>query len=151
MARLVYACRFEVSSNNGANPVVEAYRGWLVRHYRERRGLPNFEFDPSQTLQADGLTADHSLISIVYANETGELYTFFDNEKIQIVAPAVLPISPVPSSNLIQVYLEPLRRLSTAPPQPRSHTASTQSGPPCTNDCGHKALASLVDSTNGSE
>ena len=35
-----------------------------------------------------------------------------------------------------------LRRLSTAPPQPRSHTASTQSGPPCTNDCGHKALAS---------
>src|SRR5205807_5125891 len=59
-----------------------------------------------------------------------ELYSFFDNEKIQIVAPAVLPITPVPSSNLIQVYLEPLRRLSTAPPQPPSHITSTQSGPP---------------------
>src|SRR5258708_14262715 len=74
MARLVYACRFEVSSDNGTNPVVAAYRGWLVRHYRERRGLPNFDFDPSQTSQAAGLTADHNLASTVYVGEAGTAF-----------------------------------------------------------------------------
>jgi hypothetical protein len=66
MARLVYACRFDVATENSIANVLNTYRDWIVGHYRGRRGLPEFNFDPQVTGVADGLPTGHSLISSAY-------------------------------------------------------------------------------------
>jgi len=71
MPRLVYACRFEVPTEAGLDAVADAYRDWLVRHYRERRGIAQFAFDPKQTSQALDLPEQHNLASTVYKNHAG--------------------------------------------------------------------------------
>jgi hypothetical protein len=72
MARLVYACRFEVPSNSGLDEVVVTYRDWLVRHYRERRRIDGFSFDPAQTIEAENVPEGHYLSSTVYEAEPGK-------------------------------------------------------------------------------
>lgn len=66
MARLVYACRFEVAAHDGIASVLSTYRDWIVRHYRERRGLTGFEFDPGAVGVYDDVLERHSLSSSVY-------------------------------------------------------------------------------------
>ena len=66
MARLVYACRFEVPAANGLDEVVAGYRDWLVGHYRRQRGIVNFSFEPAQSGVASILPNNHSLSSAVY-------------------------------------------------------------------------------------
>ena len=72
MARLVYACRFEVPSNSGLDEVVVTYRDWLVRHYKERGRIDDFSFDPAQTIEAEGVPDGHNLSSTVYEAEPGK-------------------------------------------------------------------------------
>jgi hypothetical protein len=67
MPRQVYACRFEVPKAEGLDEVISAYRDWLLDHYRRRRGIPNFSFEPMAACDASDLPTDHSLTSIVYA------------------------------------------------------------------------------------
>ena len=66
MARLVYACRFEVPTSEGFDEVVAAYRDWLVGHYRQNRGITDFAFEPTRTDEADDLPGHHSLSSVAY-------------------------------------------------------------------------------------
>lgn len=71
MARLLYACRFEVPAAAGLDQVVAAYRDWLVGHYRDRRGIAKFSFEPSRSGEATDLPAKHSLLSTVYEADSG--------------------------------------------------------------------------------
>jgi hypothetical protein len=71
MPRLVYACRFEVPTKAGLDAVADAYQDWLARHYRERRGIAEFAFDPKQTSQALDLPEQHYLASTVYKSGAG--------------------------------------------------------------------------------
>lgn len=66
MARLVYACRFEVVAHDGIASVLSTYQDWIVRHYRKRRGLTEFEFDPDVVSAHDDVPERHSLSSSVY-------------------------------------------------------------------------------------
>jgi hypothetical protein len=66
MARLVYACRFEVPGSDGISDVVSAYRDWLTEHYRDRRNIPEFSFDPITSNHAEYLPSDHALSSFSY-------------------------------------------------------------------------------------
>ena len=73
MARLVYACRFEVSAAEGLDPAFGEYRNWLVSHYQERHGLVNFKFDPSQVSQPSELPDGHDLSWKNYFSEKGSV------------------------------------------------------------------------------
>lgn len=66
MARLVYACRFEVTGEDGIASVLSTYREWIVGHYLDRRGLPEFKFDPEVGDAPEGLPNGHSLTSSIY-------------------------------------------------------------------------------------
>lgn len=68
MARLVYSCRFDVAAEDGILRVLSTYKDWIVRHYRGRRELPEFNFDPEVTDAPVGLPTGHSLISSIYEN-----------------------------------------------------------------------------------
>jgi hypothetical protein len=50
MARLIYACSFEIASAAGLGSILMAYSSWIVEHYRERRGLKDFTLE----LKGDG-------------------------------------------------------------------------------------------------
>lgn len=83
MARLIYACRFEITIESGLNEVVDSYCNWLMHHYRERRGIDGFFFDPNDTNKAENLPDNHNLSSTVYETEIGKviriLWSFPDN------------------------------------------------------------------------
>jgi hypothetical protein len=66
VARLVYACRFDVAAHGGIANVLPTYRDWIVRHYRERRGLTKFEFDPEIVNACHDVPERHSMSSSVY-------------------------------------------------------------------------------------
>ena len=66
MARLFYASRFDVAAEDGIASVLATYEDWIVRHYRGRRELPEFKFDPESSGQPEGLPNGHSLISSPY-------------------------------------------------------------------------------------
>ena len=66
MARLVYACRFDVTAGDGIASVLSNYREWIVGHYRDRRELPEFNFDPEVAGATEGLPASHSLTSSIF-------------------------------------------------------------------------------------
>ena len=74
MARLVYACRFEIPAGENLDPASAEYRNWLVNHYRKRHRLSSFEFDPSQMLKPDGLPDDHNLSWKNYSCEKGSAF-----------------------------------------------------------------------------
>jgi hypothetical protein len=71
MARLVYACRFEVVAAKGMAEVLSTYRDWLVGHYRNRRRIVDFEFDPESSRAVEWLPADHALSSAIYDDGKG--------------------------------------------------------------------------------
>jgi hypothetical protein len=66
MAHLVYACRFEVAAHDGIARALPTYRDWIVRHYRDRRQLTEFAFDPEVVSAHDDVPERHSLSSSVY-------------------------------------------------------------------------------------
>lgn len=66
MARLVYACRFDVAAEDGIARIISTYTDWIVGHYRRRRGLVEFNFDPEVAGASEGLPTGHSLISSIY-------------------------------------------------------------------------------------
>ena len=66
MARLVYACRFDVTAKDGIGSVLSTYTDWIVGHYRGRRELPDFNFDPEVAGAPEGLPSRHSLSSSSY-------------------------------------------------------------------------------------
>jgi hypothetical protein len=72
MARLVYACRFEVPGTTGLDEIFAVYGDWLADSYRNRRGLAGFAFSPNQSGNAEGLPEDHSLSSTVYEVDSGK-------------------------------------------------------------------------------
>lgn len=69
MARLVYACRFDVAASDGINIVLSSYNDWIVQHYRSRRLIADFNFDPEVAGTCDGLPERHSLFSSVYHDD----------------------------------------------------------------------------------
>ena len=69
MARLVYACRFDVSGHDGISSVLSAYRDWIVLHYRDRRKLAAFDFEPEIEGASDDLPEGHALSSSVYQDD----------------------------------------------------------------------------------
>lgn len=66
MARLVYACRFDVAAENGIEGVLSTYRDWIVEHYRQRRDLAAFNFDPEVEGYAESIPENHSLSSSTF-------------------------------------------------------------------------------------
>lgn len=66
MARLVYACRFDVAAHYGISNVLSTYRDWIVCHYRDRWELAEFDFDPEITGTSADVLESHSLSSSVY-------------------------------------------------------------------------------------
>jgi len=86
MARLVYACRFEVQAVDGLDKVVAAYREWLVGYYCKRHKSVGFSFDPCRTGDANSLPASHLLSSIVYEADAGKAirvrWSFPDNNDV---------------------------------------------------------------------
>lgn len=50
MARVIYACRFEVPTSSGLTVVTSAYSSWISSHYRNRRKLPSFSLDIADTV-----------------------------------------------------------------------------------------------------
>ena len=68
MARLFYACRFDVEGEDCIASVLSIYKDWIVRHYRDRCGLPEFNFDPEVTGASEGLPTNHSLSSSIFCD-----------------------------------------------------------------------------------
>lgn len=66
MARLVYACRFDVAAGDGIAIVLSSYKDWIVRHYRSRRQIADFNFNPEVVGACDDVPERHSLSSSVY-------------------------------------------------------------------------------------
>ncbi len=73
MARLIYACRFEVPLSAGANPVLSAYSSWIERHYRERRGLAAFNYDATSDAPVSDLPSGHTLVRDHFVSATGDV------------------------------------------------------------------------------
>jgi hypothetical protein len=66
MARLVYACRFDVAAENGLSDVLSTYRGWIVGHYRDRRKLASFDFNPAIAGSSEAVPTQHILSSSAF-------------------------------------------------------------------------------------
>lgn len=72
MARLIYACRFDLPSTLGTAPVLGAYRDWIGRHYRVKRALSGFTCDFSTDMVLADLPSGHSLKSSRHVSDAGE-------------------------------------------------------------------------------
>lgn len=66
MARVVYACRFDVAGAQGASEVLSRYQDWIVQHYRERHRINGFKFDLETVEVVCRLPVAHSLASSIY-------------------------------------------------------------------------------------
>lgn len=65
MARLVYACRVDVAGPDAIGSVLSIYKEWIISHYRNRRELTDFDFDPKIPGNHD-VPEGHSLSSSLY-------------------------------------------------------------------------------------
>src|ERR1019366_8297261 len=77
MARLVYACRFDVPTKAGFSPVLAEYGDWIKRHYRERRGLPDFNYDIGTQDPVPTLPAGHTIQHDRFIGQKGEVIRIF--------------------------------------------------------------------------
>lgn len=68
MSRLVYACRFDVTADDGVAHVLSTYKDWIVWHYTVQQQLSGFYFDPEVVGVSDDIPERHSLSSSVYRN-----------------------------------------------------------------------------------
>lgn len=66
MGRLVYACRFDVLDDAGIFNVTSTYSDWIVGHYRDKRKIDCFKFDPFAPGQHETSLAGHMLITKLY-------------------------------------------------------------------------------------
>jgi hypothetical protein len=71
--RLVYACRFEVPSADGASPLLAVYRDWIENHYRNRRGLKAFEYTLDAGAVPSGLPPEHTLNTERFVSGSAEV------------------------------------------------------------------------------
>lgn len=73
MARLIYACRFEIPTSSGLAPVLIAYSNWIEGHYRNRRGLSGFSCDLGIDAHVLNLPPRHNILRNHYLSERGEV------------------------------------------------------------------------------
>ncbi len=73
MTRLVYACRFDVATNAAYADVLAEYGQWLERHYRERRGLPEFTYSLTGDEPAPALPVGHIIERQTFARQNAEV------------------------------------------------------------------------------
>lgn len=73
MARLLYACRFDLASASAFAEVSDEYSGWIERHYRDRRGLADFSIDVSSDESQPSLPDRHLFQRQKFAGAGGEV------------------------------------------------------------------------------
>ena len=73
MARLIYACRFEVQSTTGLSPMLSAYNSWIEGHYRNRRGLISFKYDLASSAPAPVLPNKHIILKERFTSGRGDV------------------------------------------------------------------------------
>ncbi len=73
MTRLVYACRFDVISDDGINNVLTTYQDWILQHYRERLQIADFSYDPRVPGDCSDVPTGHSLSTSVFQEESGHV------------------------------------------------------------------------------
>lgn len=73
MARVIYASKFEVAATNGIDPAGGAYRDWIIGHYRGRRKISDFSFEPTISMAYEELPENHSLSCKYYSNSGSEI------------------------------------------------------------------------------
>lgn len=73
MARTIYACRFEIPTSAGLQPILDVYIDWIEQHYRERRGLPDFSYDVKSGRSSPELPPRHKLTRDFFQNEKAEV------------------------------------------------------------------------------
>jgi hypothetical protein len=61
MSRLVYACKFDLDGPRSWGLVTHAYQSWIEHHYRERRGVKNFNIDVETGMISGSIPADHKI------------------------------------------------------------------------------------------
>jgi hypothetical protein len=76
MARLIYACRFEVPTKTRLSLVLSAYNAWVNTHYRERRGFCNFAYDLAAGSPVPELPTGHSIVRDHFVREKDEVVRF---------------------------------------------------------------------------
>lgn len=62
MARLIYACRFEVPIADGLSSILSAYSKWVEKHYQDRRGIADFHFDIGADSPVPDLPSRHTIL-----------------------------------------------------------------------------------------
>lgn len=70
MARLVYACRFEIPSDTGLQSVSASYYKWIEKHYKERRGIADFRL-PTTLTDIEAPLDSHNLRGEIYESNEG--------------------------------------------------------------------------------
>jgi hypothetical protein len=73
MARLVYACRFDVPSKDGFAAVLAEYSNWIEQHYRSRRGISDFKYNLANTDAVLGLPEGHTIQRDYFVSKNGEV------------------------------------------------------------------------------
>jgi hypothetical protein len=73
MARLLYACRFDVPSGAGFATVLSEYSGWIEQHYRDRRGLPDFRYNVATGELVSTAPAGHTIQRDRFVGQNGEV------------------------------------------------------------------------------
>ncbi len=73
MARLVYACRFDVPDSQSINPLAERYVDWITAHYQKRLKIDRFKFPTDASDGCEDLPPRHQLSSESFADEVGDV------------------------------------------------------------------------------
>lgn len=73
MARIIYACRFEIPTSSGLNPVLAAYSKWIEGHYRQRRGLSSFSYDLSVDSPVPHVPPRHIILLDRFSGAKGDV------------------------------------------------------------------------------
>lgn len=74
MARLIYACRFEVPGKELAE-ILAAYSKWIEGHYQERRRIADFNLDLANDEQIPTLPQGHTISKSRFVGTKGEVAT----------------------------------------------------------------------------
>jgi hypothetical protein len=73
MARLVYACRFDVAADSGMLDVISTYRDWINEHYKKKRKISEFDFDPQSNALSVNIPERHLLSSDLFQYGDGRV------------------------------------------------------------------------------
>jgi hypothetical protein len=73
MARLLYACRFDVPLGSGFATVLAEYSSWIEQHYRERRRLSEFKYNIATGEPVSALPDGHTIQRDRFVGQNGEV------------------------------------------------------------------------------